>query len=271
MLVLLKTPLLYLLLCMVAAFSCSAKETKVRIVLITLDTLRLDGVSTPGQAPMSATRQWSKKGLNFRRFYTASSTTQPSHATLFTGLHPWQHGVTRNGQVLSSEYETLAERLSDAGFRTAAVVASFPVHGQFGFDQGFDLFFDEFREDEVENWGGVERDDPAFYSQADFVSKEAHESLDRLGGEKQFFWFHFFDAHSPYGDTNKSGGTMNHPDITDGVVNEAKPPGRLCRRAHKLYEDDLRFLDHQLDILPAAGPAGFNRTPHYRTLAKNAR
>ena len=54
---------------------------------------------------------------------TSTSTTLPTHATMFTGLHPWHHGVTRNAMVLRGGHETLAERLREAGFETAAVVA----------------------------------------------------------------------------------------------------------------------------------------------------
>ena len=59
--------------------------------------------------------------------------TQPTHATLFTGKHPWQHGVTRNGQILLEERRTVAEELREAGFATRAVVASFPLAGRFWF------------------------------------------------------------------------------------------------------------------------------------------
>ena len=91
---------------------------------------------------MPRLRKWAERGRVFERYYSSTSTTQPTHATLLTGLHPWEHGVPRNGMVLTDERITLAERLRDAGFRTVAAVASFPLHRQFGFDQGFETYHD---------------------------------------------------------------------------------------------------------------------------------
>ena len=66
-----------------------------RIVLVTLDTLRADGLEK-----MPATSAYARRGARFERAYSATSTTQPTHASLLTGLHPWEHGVTDNGEVL---------------------------------------------------------------------------------------------------------------------------------------------------------------------------
>ena len=111
-------------------------------MLITLDTLRADGLA-PRLMPRTAA--FADRGLRFERAYAATATTQPTHATLFTGLHPWEHGLTRNGRVLAAGFDTLAERLRAAGFETAAVVASFPLERRFGFAQGFDSYEQEFR------------------------------------------------------------------------------------------------------------------------------
>ncbi len=76
-------------------------EPPVRVVLITLDTLRLDSflgsADRPGQMPRL--RKWAERGRVFELYYSSTSTTQPTHATLLTGLHPWEHGVPRNGKV----------------------------------------------------------------------------------------------------------------------------------------------------------------------------
>ena len=55
-------------------------------------------------------------GARFEDAYAPTSTTAPTHATLFTGLHPWEHGVPRNGRVLADEHVTLAERLAKTAY-----------------------------------------------------------------------------------------------------------------------------------------------------------
>ena len=50
----------------------------------------------------------------------------------------------RHGAPLPPSATTLAERLRDAGYRTAAFVSSFVISRRFGFDQGFADFDDAF-------------------------------------------------------------------------------------------------------------------------------
>jgi len=73
----------------------------------------------------------------FDRAFAQETNTNPSHATMFTGLHPWGHGVTGNTTVMSEDNVTISEILKKFGFSTNAVVASFPLHTQFRFNQGF--------------------------------------------------------------------------------------------------------------------------------------
>ncbi|HUF78425.1 MAG TPA: sulfatase-like hydrolase/transferase, partial [Thermoanaerobaculia bacterium] len=73
----------------------------VRVVLVTLDTLRYDSlVPAEGEGAESAMPRLlerSRAGVRFERFYAATSITQPSHASMLTALHPWEHGVVSNG------------------------------------------------------------------------------------------------------------------------------------------------------------------------------
>jgi arylsulfatase len=228
-------------------------------VLITLDTLRYDRFEGGGPlgVPMPRTRALAERGRVFQRNYAATSTTQPTHASIFTGLHPWQHGVPRNGVVLADELETVVERMRARGFATAAVVSSFPVHRRFGFDQGFDRYEDTFTAGERRRWNKIEVPGERFYSQADSVTERAIAQLDELPGEKQFFWFHYFDAHQPYGDA-PGADPITLVGLKRALRAGEPDAAELIARARRAYDHDIRYLDASLgslfDRLQADGP-----------------
>ncbi len=239
-----------------AATACRpAEPSRVRVVLITLDTLRYDSFAGSDQraSTMPRLQEWSRQAAIFDRFYSATSTTQPSHASKLTGLHPWQHGVARNGQNLGPDKVSVVETLRDAGFATAAVVASFPVSRAFGFDQGFDTFDDEFGRGRLGGWvGGEDQGEAAkrpFYSLAERVTERAIAQVDRAVGDRQFFWFHYFDPHDPYGNT--AGGELKGPVPLLRRAGRGEDVSEGVRRARELYDQDVAFLDRWLAELLA--------------------
>ena len=226
--------------------ACSEGGTRpVRVVLITLDTLRYDCLPVEGSPLMPKSTAFADQGLRFENFYSATSTTQPTHATLFTGLHPWQTGVPRNGAILSEEHVTLAERFQAVGFHTAATVASFPLHSKFGFAQGFEDYGDDFqRRLALAEWEGQAVEQNRFYSLAKTVADQAIAQIDNAEGDRQFFWFHFFDAHDPYGDSGSE--VLPIPELI-GLAARKDPrlPERI-QRARALYDRDVGSMDQAL-------------------------
>jgi arylsulfatase A-like enzyme len=222
---------------------------RTRLVLITLDTLRLDSLK-PGDAdsPMPLTAARAAKGHQFSRFFATTSITQPTHASILTGLHPWQHGVSRNGQVLAPSFSTVTERLKSFGFETSAVVSSFPVASRFGFAQGFDEYFEDFQRDFrgrkvwEKDWnvpGGQ------FFSTADQITELALSALDRAEGPRQFFWFHYFDPHAPYGDSKGEG--IVHQHVKEKIEEGGADLEEMLNEVRALYRADVAHLDRALE------------------------
>ena len=111
------------------AAACRPGARRPDVVLVTIDTLRADHCSMSGY-PIATTPNLDALAAGGQRFATAyaeSSTTAPSHAVLMTGRHFRTLGLTRNGGAIPEDAVTLAERLRDEGYATAAFVSSFPV------------------------------------------------------------------------------------------------------------------------------------------------
>ena len=254
-----RLPLLALLLPLALATCREARP--VRVVLVTLDTLRYDAlVPAPGaESAMPLLLARARDGALFERFYAATSVTQPSHASMFTALHPWEHGVVTNGQVLEERFETVAEVLRDAGFATAAVVSSYPMAGRFGWAQGFDSFDDRFTAGPAAGarWEGHTVAGEWFYSLADTVTARALAHLASPGRDpdtgrprSQFLWVHYFDPHDPYGDTVP--GPDLHPTDALRALERGRDPAHMLPAFREAYDQDVAFLDRQLDHLLSA-------------------
>ncbi|MEC7949538.1 MAG: sulfatase-like hydrolase/transferase [Myxococcota bacterium] len=130
-----------LLLSTLGVVACTDSNVPVHetIALITIDTWRLDHFSadlTPNLWALAA------RGERYANAWSPIGLTSPSHATMLTGLQPWEHGMEANnhhGYRLPDRTVTWPER-APAGTQTAAFVSAFPAGPDGGLGQGFGLF-----------------------------------------------------------------------------------------------------------------------------------
>ncbi len=179
------------------------------VVLVTIDTLRADGLSyhqggAPRQSPYLDAL--AAEGIVFERAYAPCSWTAPSMASLFTGYEPPSHGVVsgftarsskkpnaervvQNQPILPQSFTTLAETFRSAGYTTIGIPSNRHLAEHLGFGQGFDYYGD------------------SSFSDAPDVNQRVREQLERAFGpewkatwkqEKVFLWIHYFDPHVPY-------------------------------------------------------------------------
>lgn len=175
-----------------AAFSL-APDANVNVLLVTLDTVRADALSSyGGRAATPHLDRLATGGARFTFAHAHSVVTLPSHTTMLTGLLPYEHGIRDNaGFRVADGTATLATRLKAAGFSTGAFVAGFPLTKRFGLTPGFDVYDDQM----PEMSGALSVSLPE--RPADVVVGRAVEWIGRQEG-KFFGWVHLFDAHSPY-------------------------------------------------------------------------
>lgn len=69
-----------------------------------------------------------------------SITSATSMGSLLTGQHPFRHGLEPAESSLPSQVTTVAERLSDVGYRTVGVSANIHFSPHTDLDRGFDRF-----------------------------------------------------------------------------------------------------------------------------------
>lgn len=158
------------------------------VLLVTSDTHRADHVGFTGGergALTPALNALAARGTVFEDAISATSITNPSHASIFTGLPVRDTGVVGNVELLSERAVTLAETFQAAGYRTvAAVSARHLTPWRSGLGQGFEVFDSPS--------GGMTRDGKA-------TAAAARELLADVGPDEDVFvWLHLFDVHAPY-------------------------------------------------------------------------
>jgi len=92
------------------------------IILLVLDTQRADRLSCYGYERETSPNLDALAGEStlFLNAVSAAQWTVPSHASMFTGTYPAEHGTVQSYSVLPQELPTLAERLRAGGYHTAA-------------------------------------------------------------------------------------------------------------------------------------------------------
>ena len=185
------------------------------VLLITIDTLRADALGCyGGPAATPALDRLAAGGVRFDFAHAHAVTTLASHASILTGTYPFQHGIRDNsGYRLAPRSRTMATRLKDAGYATAAFVGAFPLHSRFGLNQGFDVYDDRFGDaGAAAEFVMPERPAAAVVPLASSwiagrsgrsgaSSGSGRSSLpDRPDPTDQpwFVWLHVFDPHAPY-------------------------------------------------------------------------
>jgi len=206
----------------------AAPATRPNLLLVVVDTLRADALGDVARAPHLD--RLAVESAVFRNALALVPATGPSHASLFTGQTPWRHGVRLNSQKLPQEATTLAERLRDEGYETAAVVSLGVLRSQYGFAQGFEFYDEQF----PQQW----------FRLGEEITDHAVAWLRDHTGAPFFLFVHYSDPHEPYGRPD-----LPYPEfrvLLDGTeVAHGRTDG--LRRAVEL---DLPPGAHDLELVP---------------------
>jgi len=195
------------------------------VLLVTIDTLRADRVGAYGARDVATPTLdgLAARGVLFEEAMASVPLTLPSHTSIMTGQYPPTHGVRHNAVfVLPNDAETIAERFSEAGYATGAVVGAAVLDSGYGLEQGFDSYDAEMAKERSTAAGFFER--PA--------NEVTDHALAWLADSKRpfFLWVHYYDVHAAH----------NPPE-----------PFKTRFQTH-LYDGEAAYVDQELGRLLAA-------------------
>jgi choline-sulfatase len=155
------------------------------------------------------------KSTYFTKCYTSSPMCVPARVSMFTGLHPRQHGCWWAGYTLNENLRTYMNILKDDGYRTAGIgkfhiapehMLSRPDYTKYGFDYSV----------ETEDWekcypfGFINNNDPSsdsgfFYTledkektQTEFITRAAENYFDMMDdGDRLCTMISYVQPHPP--------------------------------------------------------------------------
>jgi arylsulfatase A-like enzyme len=224
------------------------------VVLIVLDTLRADHVSSYGYFRETTPHLDNLPGVRFERAYAQGHWTVPSTATLLTGLHPSTHQTNDVGSKLPRALTTLPEILRDAGYVTGYITGNFVVSPVFGFTQGCRYIVSRRQLPNYQLYpsslGHVLVAKVHDLSRADGLNRWALPFLRSVVNRRFFLYLHYKDPHDPYElpgamggfDPGFSGRRILDPSIrAQWPISERERANMVAR-----YDGEIRFLDQQV-------------------------
>lgn len=236
---------------------CGASGDRPNIVLITLDTTRLDHMSCYGYHRRTTPRldRLAKEGQLYDKSVAVSSWTLPTHASLFTGLFPTTHGAhyategntnlsqgvdvgrmelygTFKADGLSEESITLAEILKAEGYATGGIGAGPWLKPTFGLAQGFDYF-----DCDVLSVQG---------RQADEITVLGNKFIRKHRDEPFFLFLNYFDPHSPYNPPKE----LKSRFVGDLTLEQIQSDEEsLAQYYLSMYDSEILFMDREIGRL----------------------
>jgi len=242
--------------------SGSAARDLPSLVLITVDTLRADHLGAYGyfRDTSPTIDELARGSLVFDRCYAPIPRTAPSHTSLFTGVYPYEHGITNNvGRQLAAEIrrgdeerpearlKTFPTWLKEAGYHTGGFVSATPLKKETGIAVGFDRYTQP--DDHRRSAEATNRDVFAWLAEVQ---------------EPFFLWVHYFDPHGPFDETlpvPESFQRLFASGEDDGVEAYLRERAFAERVSNKNYDEAsvrhlvdtydgaIRYLDQQLASL----------------------
>lgn len=236
------------------------------IVLVTVDSLRADHVNWHGYDRDTTPNltQWADSAQTFLNTFAHACSTRPSFPAILTSSYPLMYG---GYERLSENRTTIAETLARAGYTTAGFHSNLYLAADFGYDRGFDEFFDS-RSDPstlakirqiiktnldddghvysilqrlfnaTEKRTGVELG--SAYVDAKEITDRAISWANEARDSPRFLWVHYMDVHHPYVPPAKYQRRFRNQPVADRDAVQLR---------RKMLESPAEITDEELNTL----------------------
>lgn len=253
------------------------------VVLVTVDSLRADHVGWHGYdrdtTPHLDSRV--KEAHRFTNAFSHACSTRPSFPAILTSSHALMHGGC---EFISKDRTLISEAFSDAGFSTAGFHSNLYLSEDFGYNRGWDKFFDSKTNpslltkirntvksklhnesvtyellqkifDATERGTGVELG--SAYVRADEITDRAIDWAKDTSGPR-FLWVHYMDVHHPYIPPERDQRRFRKEIIEDRQAVKLRrkmleEPEKITEQERQnlidLYDAEISFVDREVNRL----------------------
>ncbi len=249
----------------------AAKPGAANVLLISLDTLRAENVSSYGYKRPTTPRmdEFAETGVCFERAISTSPWTLPGHASMVTGFFP--HELFAKGSTplnaktaFNGNCITLAEVLSEHGYRTGGFVANtnYCARG-YGFARGFSHYEDYVPSFEVlinssNILSEILRKYRAKTGDKTLVGRKHASDVNRSflnwverDDQRPFFAFlNYFDVHDPYILPSSFKQRFGSKMPEDAYIRHKRKYSKTeINELLDAYDNCIAYLDDQIGIL----------------------
>lgn len=195
------------------------------VLLVTVDSLRADHVSCFGydRETTPVIDEFATDSHTFTQTFAHACSTRPSFPSILSSSHALMHG---GFEMMTDGRTMVAEVFDDAGYHTGGFHSNLYLSADFGYDRGFDTFYDSKTDpgftarlrqlvkdtldddgflynllasafDTAERRAGINIG--SAYDTATEITDRALEWVDNNSGDgPRFLWVHYMDVHHPY-------------------------------------------------------------------------
>ncbi|MDS0281736.1 sulfatase [Haloarcula onubensis] len=192
------------------------------VLLVTIDSLRADHVGYHGYERDVTPNidEYARQGSRFMNAHAHVGGTRFSFPSILTGVTPDMYG---GHERVSDDQTLVSELFHDGGYRTGGFTCNLYVSDEFGYNRGWDAFFDsapdESTTSKLRKWAKTNLDGAlldvlrkgydylessqginvgSYHVPADEMTDMAIEFIEQDNETPSFVWLHYMDVHHPF-------------------------------------------------------------------------
>lgn len=193
------------------------------VLFVTIDSLRADHVGYHGyeRNTTPAIDEYASRGSRFTNAFAHAGSTKYSFPSLLTGVTPLMYG---GHDRVSADQTLVSEVFQDGGYRTGGFHSNLYISAQFGYERGWDEFFDSSPDQSAttrfRRWAKTSLSGPildflrwgynfiessagvnvgSYHVPGDEITDMAIEFVENDDADRPtFLWVHYMDVHHPF-------------------------------------------------------------------------